>query len=147
MPKESTSKIVHQKAWDMVWTQAAAAAAKGKETIPMDTTMMNVFKGMVKKMNDGGGITFVIDLQTHEDDDALATTTLKRRDNEEGNGDEDEDEEWASESATSSSYMEAKYVYKIICAILFMIYFIQDLKQCILYKFYRFWQLKNIFFI
>jgi hypothetical protein len=74
----------------------------------------------------------------------LAATTLERIDNEEGDG--DEDEEWASESATSSSYMEAKYVYKIICAILFMIYFIQDLKQWTLYTFYRFWQLKIIFF-
>jgi hypothetical protein len=75
----------------------------------------------------------------------LAATTLERIDNEEGDG--DEDEEWASESATSSSYMEAKYVYKIICAILFMIYFIQDLKQWTLYTFYRFWQLKIIFLI
>jgi hypothetical protein len=53
--------------------------------------MMNVLKGMVKKMKDGGGITFDIDLQTQEDDDALAATTLERIDNEEGDGDEDEE--------------------------------------------------------
>jgi hypothetical protein len=34
----------------------AAAAAKKRETLPVDTAMMNVFHGMVKKMKDSGGV-------------------------------------------------------------------------------------------
>ena len=67
----------------------------------MDTAMVKVFKGMIKKMNDGGGVTFDIDLQTQGDEDALAASTLERWDNEEGDGDH-EDKEGASESATLS---------------------------------------------
>jgi 5-methylcytosine-specific restriction endonuclease McrBC regulatory subunit McrC len=48
--------------------------------------MMNVFNGMVKKMKDGGGVSFDFDL-TQGDNEEVLPTTLERRDN------EDEDEE------------------------------------------------------
>jgi hypothetical protein len=71
--------------------EAAVAAKKRetlqkRETLPVDTaTMMNVFNGTVKKMKDGGGVSFDFDLT--QGDEEVLPTTLKRRDN------EDEDEE------------------------------------------------------
>jgi hypothetical protein len=46
--------------------------------------MMNVFNGMVKKMKDGGGVSFDFDL-TQGGEEALPTT-LERIDNEESDG-------------------------------------------------------------
>ena len=66
--------------------RAEAAAAKKRETIPVDTAMMNLFNGMVKKMKDGGGVTF--DIAVKEEDEELFATTLERRDTEECDDDE-----------------------------------------------------------
>jgi hypothetical protein len=50
--------------------------------------MMDLFSGMVQKMKDGDGVTYVIDSQ--ENEEALATT-LETRDNEESDKDGNED--------------------------------------------------------
>ena len=67
----------------------AAAAAKKRETLPVDTAMMNVFNGMVKKMKDGGGVSFDFDL-TQGDNEEVLPTTLERRDNEDEDVENDE---------------------------------------------------------
>ena len=67
----------------------AAAAAKKRETLPVDTAMMNVFNGMVKKMRDGGGVSFDFDL-TQGDNEEVLPTTLERRDNEDEDVENDE---------------------------------------------------------
>jgi hypothetical protein len=72
-------------------TRFASRGSSGSKKERNTTTMMNVFSGIVKKMTDGGGVSFDIDSR-QGDGEALATT-LERRDNEEGDGDGDGDEE------------------------------------------------------
>jgi hypothetical protein len=47
--------------------------------------MMQLFNSMVKKMKDGGGVTF--DIAVKEEEEELLATTLERRDTEEGDDD------------------------------------------------------------
>jgi hypothetical protein len=45
---------------------------------------------MVKRMQEGGGVTF--DIDSPDVNEEAFTTTLETRDNEEGDGDEEQDE-------------------------------------------------------
>jgi hypothetical protein len=65
--------------------RAQAAAANKRETLPVDPAMMQLFNSMVKKMKDGGGVTF--DIAVKEEEEELLATTLERRDTEEGDDD------------------------------------------------------------
>jgi hypothetical protein len=69
--------------------QAEEAAAKKRETLPVDAAMMNLFTRMVKKMKEGDGVTF--DIAMKEEEEELLATTLERRDTEDGDDDENVD--------------------------------------------------------
>jgi hypothetical protein len=72
--------------------RAEAAAAKKRETLPVDAAMMNLFTGMVEKMKEGGGVTFDIAMkEEEEEEEELLATTLERRDTEDGDDDENVD--------------------------------------------------------
>jgi len=71
--------------------EEARLAAKKRETLPVDNAMLDLFTEMIKKMKDGGGVTFDFDYP-NVNEEAFANT-LQTRDNEEGDEDECEDEE------------------------------------------------------
>ena len=71
--------------------EEARLAEKKRETLPVDDAMLDLFSEMIKKMKDGGGVTFDFD-SPNENEEAFANA-LQTRDNEEGDEDECEDEE------------------------------------------------------
>ena len=73
--------------------EEARLAEKKRETLPVDNAMLDLFSEMIKKMKDGGGVTFDFD-SPNENEEAFANA-LQTRDNEEGDEDECEDEEGA----------------------------------------------------
>jgi hypothetical protein len=91
----STKKIRHG-----VRAEAASIERKKRETLPVDSAMMDHFLGMVDRMKEGGGVTFAVDetMEELEDAEEILATTLTTRNNEEDDEDgvtegPDEDDE------------------------------------------------------